>query len=691
MSSNIQRPERTLIAACLSVAALVISSMAQATSWSSVRSTVATRGIAGNGHIYVAAATNGIWTSDDLKSWTRVTLPTSAGVYYDDVIWDGSRFLAGGFGIVSSTDGKSWTTVYKPSGTLLHGISLMGGVYVAAGDDNLILRSTDGKSWHKVSSGLVQASGHQVSVTGISNDGGQFVASAEDFALSGVILNPTADYILTSPDGVTWASQTMTSGGFMGVTGNGMAVGGGAYFAGGFIAGYTSPDASTWTLDDISGVLADSNQPNWIFNRAAYLNGQFMAIGFDGSNTSNSSKMAVFKSNDGINWTSHDLEDRGATISGMSGLTYSNGTYVAAGYQGVYSSTDASHWTKQFTGPQTRLWQCVIIGGGRDIAMGSGGQVSAAVGADWPDTLTLLSQSPSQGRGCGAYGAGVYVMAGNELMWSTDGKSWAAATVNGGFSPFRAYSVAWTGSKFVALYEDGTGLSSADGKTWSHVSSSLPAGTIDLNRGGFSTGAMIAAGSALVAWGTLDGEPLIMTSTDGANWNEATLHNVSATDVIVSVAYSGSGYAAIGNTADGSTLILTSSDGKDWQGVSSTMSGVTWDAITWGDNEYVAAGLDSDSERAAILTSSDGGNQWTLSRLTETSIVNDIAWDGSAYIVAGSYDIVRGTPGGSGGTTGGGSGGKGGGASGSGGGGAFGFGLLGLLMGFAALRRRSHA
>src|ERR1051325_1578200 len=341
MSSSFQRPGRTLIAACLSLAALAISSAAQATSWASVRSTVATRGIAGNGHIYVAAATNGIWTSADLKTWTRATLPSSAGGYYDDVIWDGGRFLAAGFGIVSSTDGKAWTTVYQPAGSLLRGISLMGGVYIAIGDDNMILRSTDGKSWHKAVSGLAAASGHAVDITGIGNDGGQFVASAEDFTLIGVVLSPTVDYILTSPDGVTWASQTMTSGGFVSVTANDVAVGGGHYFAGGSIAGYSSPDANTWTLDDTSGQVADPNADEWIFNRAAYLNGQFFAIGLDASNTSNSQKMAVFKSNDGISWAGHPLEDRSGSISGMSGITYSSGTYVAAGYQGVFSSTDA--------------------------------------------------------------------------------------------------------------------------------------------------------------------------------------------------------------------------------------------------------------------------------------------------------------------------------------------------------------
>src|SRR5205807_2060766 len=104
-------------------------------------------------------------------------------------------------------------------------------------------------------------------------------------------------------------------------------------------------------------------------------------------------------------WTKHALEDRGSSISGMSALTYSGGTYVAAGYQGVYSSADATHWTKQFTGPQTKFWQCVITGGGRDIVMGGGAQLSTAVGGAWPDAVTTLSgQFASQGRGCSAFG-----------------------------------------------------------------------------------------------------------------------------------------------------------------------------------------------------------------------------------------------------------------------------------------------
>lgn len=688
MSITHHRPGRAFATAGILTAAFILSGTAYATTWKSVRATVAMRGIAGHGSLYVAAATNGIWTSHDLKTWTRAKLPASAGGFYDDVIWDGSRFLAAGFGIVSSKDGVTWTTVYAPSGAELHGISLMGGVYVAAGDENLVVRSTNGTSWHKVSNGLTQASGHLVSVTGIGNDGGQFVATVEDFTLSGSILNPGTEYILTSPDGVTWASQTLSTSGYIDTIANDVAIGGGAYFAGGFFAGYTSPDASAWTVDDISGQLANSNAPVWAFNRAAYLNGQFMAIGLDESSTTVSNKMAVFKSNDGVNWTAHDLEDRGSSISGMSALAYNAGTYVAAGYQGVYSSADAAHWTKQFAGPQTKFWSCVIPGGGRNVALGGSGALVAATGGAWPDSLVTTGVFPAFGRGCGAYANGVYVSAGSFLNWSNDGKTWTAAVINGGASSFGMTSVAWTGSKFVALQHNGAVLTSSDGKTWDPVSASFPAGTIELERNGSFTGAMITGGNSLVAWGTLNGAPLIMTSADGVTWTQATFHNVASTDVIVSLAYSGGGYAGIGTKADGSTLILTSSDGQDWTGVSSTMNGVDWDAITWGNNEYLAVGLDTNVERAAVLTSSDGGKQWTLSHLADTSIVNDVAWDGSEYIIAGSYDIMQGAPGGSGGTTGGG-GGNGGGAGGSsGGGGAFGFELLGLLVGFAALRRR---
>ncbi|HSN17767.1 MAG TPA: hypothetical protein VLV87_06110 [Gammaproteobacteria bacterium] len=688
MSEIRLRPSRMLTAAWLALAASVLSVAAHATTWKSVYSTVATRGIASNGHVYVAAATNGIWTSSDLKTWTRASLPSGAGAFYDEVIWDGSRFLAAGFGIISSTDGATWTTVYQPNGDQLFGLSVMGGIYVAVGAHNLILDSTDGKSWHKVSSGLTEASGHTLVFAGIGNDGIQFVASGEDYTGT-TVLTSSADLILTSPDGVTWTSQTVPSSGngFIGTTANSVAIGGSAYFAGGFLAGYSSADGVTWSLDDISGALANPNANEWLFNRAAYLNGQFLAIGLDAPQTAGSEKMAVFKSSDGLNWTAQDLEDRGSSISGFSAITYHGGTYVAAGYQGVYSSTDASHWTKQFTGSQTALWSCVITGNGRDIVMGSQALVTATAGGDWPNALTkLASQSPSLGRGCGAYGAGVYVMAGDDLYWSSDGKSWTLATVTGGFSSSNFHSVAWTGSEFVALTGDGTGLSSTNGKTWSHVTSSLPSGTIDLSRNGFATGAMIAGGSTLVAWGSLDGKPLIMTSSDGASWIKSTLPNLVATDVIASVAFNGGAYVAIGNKADGSTLILVSSDAKDWQEVSSSVSSVNWESITWGSGEYLAVGVDLTLDRAAILSSSDG-KQWTESDLSDTSIVNDVAWDGSKYVVAGAYDIEEGIPASSGSSGGGNSGGTSGGSSGSGGGGIFNLGLFGLLLVFTFMRR----
>ena len=84
-----------------------------------------------DGRLYVAVGDNGkILSSPDSVTWTSRSVPEFAGnIYFNGIIWDGTRYLAGGqdydFGLAgwvavvySSTNGINWTRNYKSGSAL---------------------------------------------------------------------------------------------------------------------------------------------------------------------------------------------------------------------------------------------------------------------------------------------------------------------------------------------------------------------------------------------------------------------------------------------------------------------------------------------------------------------------------------------------------------------------------------------
>ncbi|HSC48423.1 MAG TPA: hypothetical protein VLG68_10095 [Gammaproteobacteria bacterium] len=687
MFSSARRPLWAgLFIACHLVLFQGTATAAQA-SWQSVRSSVTMRALATDGSLYVAAAGNGIWTSTDLKTWQRATLPTSAGGLYNDVTWDGSQFIAVGYGVVTSPDGTTWTMRSRPNGpSFWNAISVAGGIYLVVGTDgSKVLRSTDGQTWTAVGAHLSLPANSFVSLTGIGSNGSGFIASGIQYQLVGGVTTFEGDALITSSDGLTWSLQTLPSSGFDFFDTqllNDVAYGAGLYVAGGANGQYTSPDAATWSENFIPSL---SSSQSWYFSRTAYLNGKFVATGTDYTGSFGRSS-AVFTSTDGINWLVKDLEPRGASVFSMSSLLYSGGQYIAAGYAGVYSSSNGATWKKVFTGPETNLNACVIQGNGRFVIPGEFGTISSSDGATWPEALredtNLLAET--SGQGCGAFGAGVFVVLdiGNaDISWSTDGASWTGASV-----PFGATytGVAWTGSQFVAIGSIAgipSIISSTDGKTWTNKGSISTSGATANLGDGFS-GDLAYLNGKLVAWGTLNGVPFVATSSDAVTWAVST-SGLTSNVSIGSVAYGANNYVAVGNDPNGVTTVFTSPDAVHWTLVSNVApnTNTSWRTVIWGNNEFLAGGRDNRVGYAVYMTSADG-IAWHYAVTSEAAMINDVVWDGTQYVTASYYDVLRMVPQSSG------SGGGGSNGGGSGGGGNFGLGLLGLLAGFAALRRR---
>lgn len=175
--------------------------------------------VAWSGKAYVAVGLRGvILRSEDLQRWERVQ--SGGDDCLNTVVWLGSRFVVGGWGVIlTSVDGKSWTRSYAntncsffergnetgpPPGdgyrVSIEGFASNGKLLLAAGSGGAMLTSTsNGDTWS------VAARKPPLHLYHIAWSGNRFVGfGAVD---SGTWLLPLEDAILTSTDGVKWATK----------------------------------------------------------------------------------------------------------------------------------------------------------------------------------------------------------------------------------------------------------------------------------------------------------------------------------------------------------------------------------------------------------------------------------------------------------------------------------------------------
>jgi hypothetical protein len=217
--------------------------------------------------------------------------------------------------ILTSPDGITWTRT-SPTSNALYGVTYANGIFVAVGYEATILTSTDGITWAS------RASPTSASLYGAAYGNGTFVVVGD------------GETILSSSDGVTWTVRTSpTSNALYGVTyGNGTFVAVGSPTSGNMAVIITSTDGITWTPRTSPNVSI--NGVPYGFNGVTYGDGLFLAFG--GSGTS------LLSSTDGITWAFR-------AVGNITGMTYAHGTFVAIG-SAVLSSTDGMTWTPRTDG-----------------------------------------------------------------------------------------------------------------------------------------------------------------------------------------------------------------------------------------------------------------------------------------------------------------------------------------------------
>ena len=208
---------------------------------------------------------------------------------------------------------------------------------------------------------------------------------------------------------------------------------------------YTSPDGITWTSQTVN-----ASSPSSLHGVAwSDIQTQFVAVGDNGT---------VLTSSDGVTWTTRNS---GATLFGVA---WSGTNFVAVGYGGgIYTSPDGVTWTSRTSNTTNNLYG-VTCSGANCVAVGLGSIIlnSTNGGATWtPRTLGTATNGLSGVAWSGSSFAAVGE--GGTVLTSPDGVTWTTRT--SGITNY-LFNIAWTGTQFVAVGSGGGVYTSPDGVKW---------------------------------------------------------------------------------------------------------------------------------------------------------------------------------------------------------------------------------
>lgn len=323
--------------------------------------------------------------------------------------------------LANATVNSSGLVTGVAAGTSLIGANLNG----VFGSTTLTV-ITLGSSWAPVTSGVGGGSGTANALMGITWTGSQFVA----VGVSGTIM--------TSPDGITWITQTSgTSANLNAIIWTGsqlVAVGASPYYMASS-AIVTSPDGITWTSRNSGTTLA--------LNALTWTGTKIVAVGV---------AQTTLSSPDGIAWTPIGTLGYG---NDFSCIAWSGTIYV--GCLGIATSSDLINWTFNSSQPP----HGVIWTGTRFVLVSDSGviYVLTSDGGTWnyPSSgtgavLRAIAWSGSQFAAVGDTGT-VITAPDTTAYLTTNGTQW---TVRNSGSSSNLRGIAWSGAHLVAVGDAGT-------------------------------------------------------------------------------------------------------------------------------------------------------------------------------------------------------------------------------------------
>lgn len=360
-----------------------------------------------NGSQFVITSGNGIYSSTNGASWTRV----GAGIYANGLTWDGSKYLATSInGAMTSTDLVTWTsTLNYINHSPTEAIYVSGlGQYLLVGYNSWtsksgwVATSTDASNWtirvgsdpknEVIWDGLkfmaLDSSGRLfTSADGLdwsSSSGIPMDFSSELF--KGLAYSPTlkryaaasGNKIVSSEDGVTWTTRMTDT--FM--TAQSVIWTGSKFIMAGWNGRYLdSTDGITWNYKNVSGTITTTPHLSDVAWSGSL--GRFVVTTASSGN--------IFTSTDEITWT----ELPAAAPSGLYGIVWTGSNFIAVGSVGtIVTSTDGSTWNNRSIASGPTFYDVKVVSG-KVVAVGSSGRVFVSLddGVNWTEQTTNTTNS----------------------------------------------------------------------------------------------------------------------------------------------------------------------------------------------------------------------------------------------------------------------------------------------------------
>lgn len=345
---------------------------------------------------------------------------------------------------------QSWTSTATPT------FEPDGGTY-ATGQSVTLSCATSNSTIYYTTDGTTPTTGSTKYTGAIAVSGNGMAKTIKATAVAnGFALSTVASATYTICLGAVWTARALPSSREWTVTyGNGTFVAVSAVPLTGSKVAATSPDGITWTTQSLPSVKG--------WRSVSYGNGTFVAVA-----SGNQGAMAATSPN-GVTWTARTLPS--TNWDNWNNVSYGNGVFVAVSYNSAVAATspDGITWTAR-TLPIFTWWNSITYGNGTFVAVSS----TSAVAATSPDGITWTAQTlpSSSGMTSVTYGNGVFVAVADNAAAATspDGITWTARALPRADS---WSSVTYGNGVFVAVAYGSTypsasttALTSLDGVTW---------------------------------------------------------------------------------------------------------------------------------------------------------------------------------------------------------------------------------
>ncbi|MDP6336574.1 MAG: hypothetical protein QGH98_10195, partial [Nitrospinaceae bacterium] len=268
------------------------------------------------------------------------------------------------------------------------------------------------------------------------------------------------------------------------------------------------------------------------------------------------------------------------TTSNLLGITYANNTFVAVGDSGkIVKSTD-----------NASSWQITNTSGSQLNGIAFGGSTFDVVAGNYGYTYRSIN----------------------------NGSSWSNVVPPTGGSPYNSnrnlYGVSYGNSTFVGVGDYGKIVRSADGASWSNVttgSSPYTYGSNHLRGVSFGNNTFVAVGYS---------GKIIKSTNEGSSWDNVTKVN---NNNLYGVTFGNGTFVAVGQSG---TIIKSTNNGASWS--SSSSGGNTLNGVTFGNNIFMAVGEDGRIVKSTAdgVTSTDDGSNWSSSTSPTTNDLKGVTF-----------------------------------------------------------------